>query len=470
MHAGNHQETPSVPPNATEAMRLSVAATLAAVAATACSDQVTAPPGNNIHRGEPAFTVSSPENTEVTLTVDAQDAKSPYVLVGEYPYNTVVNVTASDRVILTWTEAAAPYTGVAGYFTPSGRFDGAGPTGQAQVSLIRSPLNAPSQTVWSPIDNKTTSTAQLMLNGRYVARRSPDGTVSIPSKCGNSNPPGTAPCVTYSGTQTVSVQRLTASLVLSTSHYIAKESTLVTFGGAADPAQIGSPSVQTPLFLESWSYRETAGSTTRPCEVVGGNTCQVRVQSTGVMTLTGWVNGKHEIRTVHCSVSKCPKGNDPIINDGEFRRWAQAALDSSRLDQPVGNRVERAFYVWMRRSDSSFVYASVVTTSSNACELTLPPPPADNDSLELLAIAHTHPRRIGESVQSCKPSEPTLPYNPDANGGGSKADWDYARIFGVDVYAVSPDRIVRLPSNTYYEDVGKNPNKWPRHTGRCPWL
>ena len=42
-----------------------------------------------------------------------------------------------------------------------------------------------------------------------------------------------------------------------------------------------------------------------------------------------------------------------------------------------------------------------------------------------------------------------LPHNPDANGGGSKPDWDVARLRGVDVYAVG-----RIPRGTISETPG----------------
>jgi hypothetical protein len=188
------------------------------------------------------------------------------------------------------------------------------------------------------------------------------------------------------------------------------------------------------------------------------------------MRLTAVVNGERQYKTKRCSVVPCIKGESDVINDSEFRRLAQQALDSSNISDPnPSNRHEEGFEVWRRRSDGTLKFVPLGAISSGPCHVGVIVP-FDNDSLTLDGIAHTHPAKRGESVQMCDSTHTTLPFNPDANGGGSDADWGVARQNGINVYVISPERVFILPGNTYPEDQGANPNRWSRDTPSCHWM
>lgn len=448
-------------------MRLAhLAATLALTALVACGqDMISPPPVRSGGPGSPSLSIG--DGGGVTISTDSHDAHGDSQWLGTTLGPMVANLTISGLVNLNWTQASGHGTGSAGYFTPSGRWGPYGCYGYAQVAITYYPTTGGSTNVILPCDNANPYQKQYTFNGSYSAYRGSDAYVQIWGYCGYQQWP--SDCVTYSGSQNVSIQRLPANLGLTSSKTITTPGTLVTFTGSANPSSIGSPSTVTPLTLESWDFSYDSGGGAL-CEMIAGTSCSVRVERSGTMRLTAIVNGERQYQTKRCSVVPCIKGESDVINDSEFRRLAQAALDSSGLDDPnPANRQEVAFEVWRRRSDSTLKFVWVGATLNDPCHVAVNLQD-DNDSLTFEGFGHTHPARRGESVQNCDPKHTTLPYNPDANGGGSKADWGVGRINGFDVYVITPERVFILPKNTYEEDQGTNPYRWSRDTRTCHWL
>lgn len=165
---------------------------------------------------------------------------------------------------------------------------------------------------------------------------------------------------------------------------------------------------------------------------------------------------------------KCMLG-DPVLDDIVFRLAADEALRSSKIADPnPANRIEQFGFVWQNKTTGAIRVQPMAVRAATACDAELPPPPHDTESERLVAVYHTHPSFRHESMRHCNPN--ALPYNPDANGGGSDADWNYANEFGVDVNALGPDRVWRLDTSTPQRDWSRNENGWDRDTKKCPWL
>jgi hypothetical protein len=161
-----------------------------------------------------------------------------------------------------------------------------------------------------------------------------------------------------------------------------------------------------------------------------------------------------------------PVPEDPILNDPNFRNVADELLVRSNLQDVPANRSEHQAIVWQNVTTGAIRY-DITFLGAGPCSISLAIP-VNTDSERVLGVLHTHPHYRGDNMTMCNPN--ALPYNPDANGGGSQADWDTARRSGVNVYAISPDVFWKLPWLTPDDPQAwaANTNRWRRRGNNCP--
>ena len=409
------------------------------------------------------------------------------MVIGEYS-NTVVTVTASGKVELTWTPAAAPYSGKAGEFTPTGRMSWAGPTGQAQVSLLLAPIGGAWTAIWLATDNQPTTTKQLRLNGRYVAYRNPDGRVSITQTCGTGTPPWTADCVTYSKTQTVTVRRVPAQMSLTANHSTVPPGTMVTFKAKPTADSIGSPKVKTPFAVKEWRFVEDSGKSVVTCTMSSDTTCMILVARGGTMSVTAEVNGRDTTASLSVKPEPCPLPDsltsplDSLLNQESIRKllydlyWA-----SNPRDPDVSHRMERLLFAY-DSSGTMVINLPLPDPRDGPCQAVYRPPNPEPGSRKFMA--HPHPLSpnpfLGDTMPDiCKDSinDPTAsPY-----GGFSPQDWETAERWGHPHFAIDSDSIYgglppspsnrspdpNRPGRYTYTGLDTLRKSWPRRRVTC---
>ena len=165
-----------------------------------------------------------------------------------------------------------------------------------------------------------------------------------------------------------------------------------------------------------------------------------------------------------------PVGEDPIVNDIQFRQVSDSLLKLSNLSDPQReNRRERLAFVW-RNSATGTLRFDISPIVGNACDISVASPP-DAGLESLVGVVHTHPTYAGENVKVACGNAKARPYNPRANGGGSNEDWKSATsYYFADVYAVAPQYIHRLDHELRDRSMwGKNPVSWKRDVATgCP--
>ena len=154
------------------------------------------------------------------------------------------------------------------------------------------------------------------------------------------------------------------------------------------------------------------------------------------------------------------------IDHPDFKRMEDSLNARSKLSDP--NPVNREEWGFFGRRDPTapngikFDPPSAWFTDNNPCTVTIPVPTDPN----IVVVIHSHPSYKNENVTFACNDPNLLPYNPNSNGGGSVADWTYARLF-LPVYAVSPQEIHELTGNVSVNDQSKNRLRWRKQKSGC---
>ena len=381
--------------------------------------------------------LSITDGAAVTLGTDSHDAHAASVSLGSTVGPTVATVTISGLVTLKWTQASGYGDGAtAGTFTPTGRWnDYYGCYGMGMVTITYNPPNAGSQNVITPCDNKNPYVTQYTFNGAYTVYRSGDTYVQRWGYCGYPDYGWPADCVTYSGSQTISIQRLSANMALITSPAgPVVPGTSITYTAAAAPSTIGNPATATPFSVTQWVYTDSAGS--RACSTVTATSCTIVANASGTVTVTAVVNGEQQTRTQTVTVVPCPTG-DAVLDSLAVRKGLDSLWKLSNATDPVtANRQERSMNVYDSAGFTVVRIEPFDPATDGPCvnqpKADVPPPGT------LIAQVHTHPAHVNEILE-CKPGK----FVKYANqfGGPSGPDWASATH--------SPPKYVLDADNTY---------------------
>lgn len=271
-------------------------------------------------------------------------------------------------------------------------------------------------------------------------------------------------CHSYSGDQTFSVRVLPAGLKVVASKQMVTLNDWVTFTATADPDSLGG--VKVPIKLTSWQWIPAGGGAglTGQC-YANTNPCSRQIKESGTMRVTAIVQGVEKTASVTVECRITTPASDSILNTPQVRRTFMNALAQSNPDSTPQSlkRKEIGGVVW-QLSNGSFVAQIVDDPGANACGFrpqggTAPP------GATAAALFHTHPNRKNDPVYGCPPDpntgekfsqypgdglKPQKAGDKAAKGGGSPADWRYARDeydpnTGIKIYSIDADgRVWRL--------------------------
>lgn len=160
----------------------------------------------------------------------------------------------------------------------------------------------------------------------------------------------------------------------------------------------------------------------------------------------------------------CQKTGDPVLDAPGAAKVIDSLLALSNVKGPLESRRERTAVAWQNVVTNT-VRFDISPREGDRCGTSIGVPP-DTEQERVIGVMHTHPHYRGDDMTGCKAGAKR--YRPEANGGGSNEDWVLARQFGVDVYAISPQVIHRLPQTTPERDRPKNRQRWKRVTAGCP--
>lgn len=132
--------------------------------------------------------------------------------------------------------------------------------------------------------------------------------------------------------------------------------------------------------------------------------------------------------------------------------------------------VERGVYIW-RMQDGAYTAVPFNDPAATPCGINVPivaTPPPGAAGTKPWAVAHTHPSTDGDFVPSICGFPPSSTFEPSLWGGGSGADWYYARTEAVSVYAITKTGdLYRLDLNGQPTLKMKNPNAWKTTAMGC---
>ncbi len=298
----------------------------------------------------------------------------------------------------------------------------AGLLGQLHVSL-----NVGSGTTGT---DTTTEVWLVRVNAGFelkVARTGVSGGMGCNSPTGY--PPGCecpdGPCYSYSvpayamtSSQLISVKRLDDDVTLTAVPSNVVKGHLVTF----------TPHAASPGGAMNWTWTPDSGTAQTVACSYGANPCIDSVYESGTMDVYYDIpadNGQPHLdrhAKTHVSVIECPS-SDSLLNDPGVRA-AFMRLDS--LTNPSGPENTRNEHVAALLSDSSGFLSVLdiptIAPTNNCLSTWVPPSPSDLGGDQLIAIVHTHPYAVGETVH-CSDGRS---FSADA-GGSSGYDWPTMR-------------------------------------------
>ena len=297
--------------------RCAVGASLLASLARGCSDHLTGPAATSTPAARSAlFDPSDPADAPdvLNLTIDA-DPSTGAGGSGEahfYPTWTVVDVAASGSIEMTWTGASG-YSGRAGQLDPGGRRQGYYHdicTGYGEVYAMLSGENG-SFFLWDACYSLNTNFQRRMLVKDWlIIGRATDSRVQIFDlpwhACGVPEVGYPADCVTYSGTQTVTVNRLAANLTASADRQTVGAGTTVGFSAETDPVTFDD-GTEVPLDVIRWKWEPDqpvpeGGARTQGCGPV--RSCGTPIWESGTMYAEAFVNGQKQRVGAHVKVDE----------------------------------------------------------------------------------------------------------------------------------------------------------------------
>lgn len=286
------------------------------------------------------------------------------------------------------------------------------------------------------------------------------------------------PSYTFSGTQTLTVDRLDDDVTLTAVQSFGLKGRSVTF----TPHSSGG-------YATTWAWTPDSGSAqTVACAYLSGS-CTTNVYESGWMDVTYVVSAHDTVPTMtrhakaHVSVVDCPVG-DSIADDPTVRKALLSALIASNPDSTpgFGFRHEEGGNIW-KLSDGTYVTTPFANPNATECRIDFdvnPTPPQAGATR--VAMFHTHPGYDGDDVYGCPPDADGKPYAqyfgdgkrvpmdyPSQNGGGSKEDWTVAAD-GMDQYIISKDgSVYRLSSSNQPDPYYNNPDRWTSHLSAGCW-
>lgn len=406
----------------------------------ACYDSLTAP----MHPRPPAplRSMSGPLGAAHPITIPALNAGSDFGAVKDedtglfLPDNSTVVIQVTGTVALAANSGYSPGSGSSGggdlslagqSVPPTGAIRNGTPTHELMVTYhlfgqTFSPSLAPDSagaTTYS-FTYRTTQGGKLLVSRSGVGGSQNCLTyafILVPS-C---NSPGgmvqsyDVPSYKMSGVQTISANRLDDDVTLTAVVSTGAKGRSVTF--TATPVTAGGG-------VMGWTW--TPDSTASQTVACSGsqNPCVTNVYESGMMSVAYYLPSLGLIRhgNAHVSVIECPSA-DSLLNYAGIRT-AFMRLDS--LSNPSGPENTRHEHVAALVRDSSGFLSELdiptISPTNNCLSSWLPPTPSDLGGDQLVAIIHTHPYAVGETIH-CSDGRS----GPAAAGGSVNYDWPTMR-------------------------------------------
>jgi hypothetical protein len=228
----------------------------------------------------------------------------------------------------------------------------------------------------------------------------------------------------------------------------------------------------TPLYLHDGHYMEafdSAGTLLGTKTFAAGDTiAQETISFPRMRKVVLWpVNVGQIIDRIdhHISFavdSSCPPTGNALIDHPDFKERVDSMMKRANITGPVGSRDEWGAYVWDDLNAPNGIRLDPPMFSGTECTSTFPVP----SSLDQSAVYHVHPHYAGDNMNIACGKTNASPYNPDFNGGASDKDWEFARFYNRDVYAITPEQIHKLPAGSQKKLI-PNPNRWKKDAKGC---
>lgn len=196
-------------------------------------------------------------------------------------------------------------------------------------------------------------------------------------------------------------------------------------------------------------------------------------------TLTGYVTAAW-ILTFPVPSLPCPTG-DSLLDNQAIRDFIKSRLADSRVDAPLGQRIERVGLVWKNIHDGGITFQVQEHATDDQCYSTTGYRHPSPDSV-LLMTFHTHPYEVGDTIAHCDhhPEAPApTTFDPYRYGGAGPLDFPAAKAeaaifekWGLPVpriYVVDIHRVYRLDPATPQPQWVANPYVYEHDTASCHW-
>jgi len=197
--------------------------------------------------------------------------------------------------------------------------------------------------------------------------------------------------------------------------------------------------------------------------VPGIRKARVYARTTGLLLEADSVVFKRRYQLSFRPDSSCPPSGDEILDSKQVRDQLREDLEQSLPNDPPQNRKERGGLIY-KMQDGTFRAFPQLDPYATGC--TFHPNYQVVDpvgAMRLYGFYHTHPQLAGEPVYGCAGTNLPQKADPDANGGGSDADWEFANLPAVKlpVYAITKrGRVYRMDPGVPVSARGSNPNRW----------
>ena len=273
---------------------------LVLVVAVACTDQPTEPIDAPLALQDVLAPPPAPA-TELSGELAANEGGPSHIDLGDYESPVYSKVTVSGLL---------SYQGAGGYLPGSGQIDASGVVIQNQCDLIVVVRSAT-----GIIGGANTCPSQPRQIDSYVKFSIVNGHVDAYRTTG---PPGScwkyaAPCIHFSGSQSIKVEPQEGALILTPSKTFVAPGTMITVTAKGVWAEDSTTPV--PMAGRQWSWegsgREVGGGHTKVCAAVDGFKCFVPVYQSGHVVLEALVNGKVKTQRVWIRV----EGGDSVPPD-----------------------------------------------------------------------------------------------------------------------------------------------------------
>ena len=462
-----------------DTLRVALGPVLVTIVLGGCtgSDGLPTAPG-----GRPLLDESGAPTLTGTLSPTANNQAVAPIVLGSYTYPTLAFIQASGLLsryygpTSYWGNAAGTFLDqwdAGGVYTNSDGCTGhvwvVSASGDAKLCDYN---NKELKSVWADTQ---------VVQGTVTAQWQPGPVGWGITGCG---PNGQPPCWTYTGSHSVTVTPVPASLRVKASRYVTTPAApSVTFTAQVSPTQVGGRSV--PFSVQSWTWVPDTGSGSGPaCGTA--NICTFSPSSSGTMRVDAIVNGAAQNKSVHIRVL-CKSTGDSLLDSLPILDAMKAAEAASGDPNVPGNQPSRRENSFTVQCDASGECGYTVTDLGTPCGGT--PPPVGN--IPGIAVeGHTHP------------FNPAVP-NPNGSGwvlrnlasdslpdackkslkGGTKgskpwpSDSDFVHVESINNgpggiflphYVLDPDDILAIPGGAMpIADRKAGTKRIPRKQGSC---